>query len=264
MTSISAASVPPRPADASTTSRSIRRIPPCCMSARPTGGIWKSTNNGVTWKDVFGQQPDNAFGALAIFSGDTKHHLGGHRGAEQPSELVVGRRRVSIDRRRRFVDLSRPARDALHRPRRPAPDRSQRRVRRRRREPVGGQSGARRLQDDRRRADVEQGALRRSVHRRDRHRDGSARSECAVRGDLPAPAQGLRLQRRRPGQRDLQDDRRRRDVAEARERHPHRRQGPYRPGHRGVETRRARGDHRARDRRAARTAPRTPARRGRG
>src|SRR4029453_8556833 len=36
-----------------------------------TGGIWKSTNNGVTWKDAFVQQPDNAFGALAIFSGDT-------------------------------------------------------------------------------------------------------------------------------------------------------------------------------------------------
>src|SRR5262245_51868364 len=36
-----------------------------------TGGIWKSTNNGVTWKDVFVQQPDNTFGALAIFPGDT-------------------------------------------------------------------------------------------------------------------------------------------------------------------------------------------------
>ena len=32
-----------------------------------TGGIWKSTNKGVTWKDVFGTQPDNTFGALAIF-----------------------------------------------------------------------------------------------------------------------------------------------------------------------------------------------------
>src|SRR5256885_13379060 len=36
-----------------------------------TGGIWKSTNKGVTWKDVFVQQPDNTFGALAIFPGDT-------------------------------------------------------------------------------------------------------------------------------------------------------------------------------------------------
>jgi photosystem II stability/assembly factor-like uncharacterized protein len=37
-----------------------------------TGGIWKTTNKGVTWKDVFGKQPDNTFGALAIFSGDSK------------------------------------------------------------------------------------------------------------------------------------------------------------------------------------------------
>src|SRR5580765_5353023 len=36
-----------------------------------TGGIWKATNKGVTWKDVFVQQPDNTFGALAIFPGDT-------------------------------------------------------------------------------------------------------------------------------------------------------------------------------------------------
>src|SRR5204862_1969814 len=36
-----------------------------------SGGIWKSTNKGLTWKDVFVQQPDNTFGALAIFPSDT-------------------------------------------------------------------------------------------------------------------------------------------------------------------------------------------------
>src|SRR5207248_8596040 len=40
--------------------------------AAATGGIWKSTNNGVTWKDVFVHQPDNTFGALAICERDTK------------------------------------------------------------------------------------------------------------------------------------------------------------------------------------------------
>src|SRR6476469_440543 len=40
--------------------------------AAATGGIWKSTNKGVTWKDVFGTQADNTFGALAIFAGDSK------------------------------------------------------------------------------------------------------------------------------------------------------------------------------------------------
>src|SRR2546425_6463633 len=37
-----------------------------------TGGIWKSTNKGVTWKDIFANQPDNTFGALAIFERDPK------------------------------------------------------------------------------------------------------------------------------------------------------------------------------------------------
>src|SRR6478736_2898341 len=34
------------------------------------GGIWKSTNKGTTWKDIFGSQPDSSFGALAIFAKD--------------------------------------------------------------------------------------------------------------------------------------------------------------------------------------------------
>lgn len=34
------------------------------------GGIWKSTNKGTTWKDIFGTQPDSSFGALAIYPGN--------------------------------------------------------------------------------------------------------------------------------------------------------------------------------------------------
>src|SRR5215210_5740301 len=37
-----------------------------------TGGIWKSTNKGVTWRDIFGKQPENTFGSLAIFARDPK------------------------------------------------------------------------------------------------------------------------------------------------------------------------------------------------
>ena len=46
--------------------------PAVLYAGTASGGIWKSTNNGVTWKDVFGTQPDNTFGALAIFERDTK------------------------------------------------------------------------------------------------------------------------------------------------------------------------------------------------
>src|SRR6185369_11497732 len=37
-----------------------------------SGGIFKSTNNGVTWRDIFGSQNDNTFGSLAIFEGDSR------------------------------------------------------------------------------------------------------------------------------------------------------------------------------------------------
>src|SRR5712672_2787020 len=45
--------------------------PAILYAGAATGGIWKSTNKGVTWKDVFGRQPDNTFGALAIFQRDS-------------------------------------------------------------------------------------------------------------------------------------------------------------------------------------------------
>ena len=38
--------------------------------AAATGGLWKSANKGVTWKPIFEKQPDNTFGALAIFERD--------------------------------------------------------------------------------------------------------------------------------------------------------------------------------------------------
>jgi photosystem II stability/assembly factor-like uncharacterized protein len=40
--------------------------------AAASGGIWKTTNKGVTWKPIFEKQPDNTFGALAIFPKDAK------------------------------------------------------------------------------------------------------------------------------------------------------------------------------------------------
>src|SRR5262245_19923942 len=40
--------------------------------AAATGGLWKSSNKGVTWSPIFERQPDNTFGALAIFPGDPK------------------------------------------------------------------------------------------------------------------------------------------------------------------------------------------------
>ena len=94
---------------------------------------------------------------------------------------------------------------------------------------MGLERRARRLQNDRRRADVEEGPVRRRQQRRDRPRDGSAGSGHAVRRHLSAPAQGVGLQRRRARQRDLPHARRRRHLDAARQRPAERRQGPHRP-----------------------------------
>jgi len=48
------------------------RNPAVLYVGAASGGIWKSTNKGVTWKDAFAGQPDNTFGVLAIFVGDTR------------------------------------------------------------------------------------------------------------------------------------------------------------------------------------------------
>ncbi|MCC6244076.1 MAG: hypothetical protein IT353_14640 [Gemmatimonadaceae bacterium] len=48
------------------------RNPAVLYVGTASGGIWKSENKGVTWRDIFGTQPDNTFGALAIFAGDSR------------------------------------------------------------------------------------------------------------------------------------------------------------------------------------------------
>jgi photosystem II stability/assembly factor-like uncharacterized protein len=83
-----------------------------------SGGIWKSINNGVTWTDVFGTQPDNTFGALAIFERDTKIVWAGtgENNNRQSSSWGGGVYR-STDGGDTW-DVSRFARDAGDRPRR--------------------------------------------------------------------------------------------------------------------------------------------------
>ena len=40
--------------------------------AAASGGIWKTTNHGTMWRPIFEGQPDNTFGDLAIFPGNTQ------------------------------------------------------------------------------------------------------------------------------------------------------------------------------------------------
>ena len=40
--------------------------------AAASGGIWKTTNHGTFWAPIFDGQPDNTFGDLAIFAGNSQ------------------------------------------------------------------------------------------------------------------------------------------------------------------------------------------------
>ena len=76
----------------------------------------------MTWTPVFDRD-----GRLAVDRRHrdravrSEHRLGRNRRTQQPPELVVGRRRLQVARRRRDLDPHGPARDPAHRPRRHPP-----------------------------------------------------------------------------------------------------------------------------------------------
>ena len=89
----------------------------------------------------------------------------------------------------------------------------------------------RRLQDDRRRQDLEGRADDQREHGRHRPGDGPARPERAHRGRVPAPSPRVDLHRRRPRVGRLQDDGRRRHLAQGHDGSALGRPRPYRPRH---------------------------------
>ena len=68
---------------------------------------------------------------------EPRPRLGGHRRVEQPSEHVVGRRRLQVDRRRQDLHQHGSSRVAPHQSHRHRPARQRRRARGRNRQPVG-------------------------------------------------------------------------------------------------------------------------------
>ncbi len=48
------------------------RDPATIYIGAASGGMWKTTNKGTTWSPVFEGQPDNTFGDIAIFAGDSR------------------------------------------------------------------------------------------------------------------------------------------------------------------------------------------------
>ena len=88
--------------------------------ASSTGGVFRTTDNGVTWTPVFEREAVHSVGDIAVFQPDPEHHLGRHRRTRQPPERRLGRRRLQVDRCRQDVDQRRPEGEPAHRPHRPA------------------------------------------------------------------------------------------------------------------------------------------------
>ena len=65
-----------------------------------SGGVWKTTNAGITFTPVFQNEGAYSIGAVVIDAEEPEHHLGGHRRSQQPAQRRLRRRRLSQRRRR--------------------------------------------------------------------------------------------------------------------------------------------------------------------
>ena len=70
------------------------------------GGVWKSTNGGVSWTPIFDQRAISSIGAIAV--ADTDHnviYVGTRRGLPARQHLLR-RRSLQVDRRRQDVEAT--------------------------------------------------------------------------------------------------------------------------------------------------------------
>ena len=155
-----------------------------------------------------------------------ERRLGRHGRALLRPELQLRRRRLEVGRRREDLDEHGPHGFAPYRPGRHPPDGPGRRLRRGHGPSVLRERRARRLQDDRRREELEKDALRRRPDRRRRPGPGQVGPGHALRGAVREGPPALDLQPRRSRERHLQDDGRGRHLGPARWRPA---DGPHRP-----------------------------------
>ena len=192
------------------------------------GGLWKTTNRGITFTPIF---DDNGVVHAVLRrrrSEGLERRLARHRREQQPAQRALRRRRLQVNRRRQDLEAH-GARDV--RAHRQDPHRSaqlERRLRRGAGSAVLGRRRARPLQDDRRRRDLDGGAHDQRGHGHQRHRVRSEEPGHHLRLGLPAPPSRRTDDRRRSGRRHLQDDERRQDVDEADQGPADRRHGPGR------------------------------------
>ena len=76
-----------------------------------SGGVWKTTNAGITWTPVFQNEGSYSIGALIDRPEEPQHHLGRHRRGQQSAQRGLRRRHLSQRRRRQdrgVISVSRP------------------------------------------------------------------------------------------------------------------------------------------------------------
>ena len=115
-----------------------------------TSGIWKSTNHGTTWEPIFTDQSTSSIGDVTLAPSNSNVVWVGTGEPQKPSELTVGGRRVQIGGRGTDVGTEGSSGDAPYLPDPGPPARPRGRVRGGCGQPLEGQPGTRRLQDDRR------------------------------------------------------------------------------------------------------------------
>ena len=201
------------------------------------GGVWKTTNGGLTWQSVWPQKRAGAIGALAIDPNDRNVVWAGTGEPNLRNDVSYGDG-VWLTRdggaHWRNVGLRR---DVGHRARSWSIPRDSRRVLVAAvGNPYRDSSAARRLSHDRRRTQRGRRTLYLgpSSGASDIAMD-AARSERRLRRDLAVPARAVELHQRRPARRHLQVDRRRRDagIVSAGNGLPGGRHGPHRHRRRG-------------------------------
>ena len=178
------------------------------------GGIWKSVNNGTTFEPVFDTYEVASFGDLAIHptNPDIVYAGSGESNNRQSSSFGGGMYKTTDGGKswqllglRETQSIARVVIDPKN------PETVYAAVFG---AAVRPERGSRDVQDHEWRPHLEQDQVHRREHRIHRHRDRSVESERAVCGQLPAAADALLLQWRRPGQRNLEVDEWREHVDE--------------------------------------------------
>ena len=177
-----------------------------------SGGIWKTTDAGTTWRPIFDKHPVSSIGALAIAPSDSnliwagtgetfiRSHISLGWGIFKSTDAGATWTKMGLE------NTGRIGRIVIH------PTNPEHRPRRRVRPRVRAAGGSGHLSHHGRRSHVEQGSLRQRQHGRDRRRHAPDRSEHPLRGYLADRGEDLGPDERWRRERNLEKYRRRRDV----------------------------------------------------